>query len=431
LAEQIAKWGEPLFYPAEEADEHVPPTVLATVEQHVDYSHAREVACVPLAFRRSETAREEDSRTYERQRRDQIQAALVAERFDADASPGWQRQLVELGELCAPALQRAAALDRFPIRPLLGLSDRFEQAALSRRLVKNLAIVGGILAAVAALVFVPADFDVDASGTLKAAVEREVFASATGSIAEVSVVHGQMVTKDDVLVVLNDPELALKLQQVRGDVDATRKRLDALAVTRTERTLREAQPGDDRLPLAAEQRQLEERLSSLESQKELLEQRREALRLRSPIGGQVLTRDVESLLASRPVQRGQALLTVADVSSGWEVVADVPQRQIGHVLEAQQETGDIHLAASQRLAGDVRTTYPGRVIEIAAAAPLEPEGLENQAPSEKVRIALEGEAPAAARPGMTAAVRIHCGRRSLGYVWLHDVVATIYRWMTF
>jgi hypothetical protein len=32
---------------------------------------------------------------------------------------------------------------------------------------------------------------------------------------------------------------------------------------------------------------------------------------------------------------------------------------------------------------------------------------------------------------MTASVRIHCGQRSLGYVWLHDVGATLYRWATF
>jgi hypothetical protein len=48
-----------------------------------------------------------------------------------------------------------------------------------------------------------------------------------------------------------------------------------------------------------------------------------------------------------------------------------------------------------------------------------------------VRIALEGEPPAAARPGMSASVRIHCGKRPLGYVWLYDIGATLYRWATF
>jgi hypothetical protein len=29
------------------------------------------------------------------------------------------------------------------------------------------------------------------------------------------------------------------------------------------------------------------------------------------------------------------------------------------------------------------------------------------------------------RPGATAIPRIHCGRHSIGYVWLHDLIDTI------
>jgi multidrug efflux pump subunit AcrA (membrane-fusion protein) len=312
---------------------------------------------------------------------------------------------------------------------MLRLSDRLAIFHQPARLTRAVLVVAALAGAIAALVYVPADFDVEAPATLSAVVERDVFATATGAISELRVSHGQMVKKDDVLVVLSDPELALKLQQVRGEIDAARKRLDALAVTRTERTLRENDT-DDRLPLSAEQRQLEERLTSLDAQRTLLEARREALTIRSPLSGQVLTHDVQNLLETRPVERGQVLLTIADTSSGWQLKADVPQRQIGHVVAAQREqTGD--LAASLRLAGDVEQTYPGRVVEISAAAPLEAEGLEDEAPPVKVRIAVEGDAPAAARPGMTASVRIHCGQRSLGYVWLHDVGATLYRWATF
>ncbi len=75
--------------------------------------------------------------------------------------------------------------------------------------------------------------------------------------------------------------------------------------------------------------------------------------------------------------------------------------------------------------------HAGRVASIAAAAPLDAEGLTDESPPVEVRIDVLGEPPAAARPGMTATVRIHCGQRSLGYVWLHDAAATVYRWLTF
>lgn len=229
------------------------------------------------------------------------------------------------------------------------------------------------------------------------------------------------------LIVLSDLELALAMQRVRGEMDAARKRLNALAVTRIDRPLAEDEH-DDRLPLSAEQRQLEERLANLAGQLALLEERREALTIRSPLDGVVLTPDVTALLEARPVERGQALLTIADVSSGWQVRAELPQRQLGHVLAVRERPAGA--AASVRLAGDVTQTYAGRVIEVASAAPLDAQGLADEAPPVDVRIALEDE-PAAARPGMTASVQVHCGRRSLGYVWLHDVGATLYRWLTF
>jgi hypothetical protein len=32
------------------------------------------------------------------------------------------------------------------------------------------------------------------------------------------------------------------------------------------------------------------------------------------------------------------------------------------------------------------------------------------------------------KPGMVAVARIHCGRRSLGYVWLHDLIDLVRTW---
>jgi multidrug efflux pump subunit AcrA (membrane-fusion protein) len=428
LADAVSRWGEPISAPVDAGDgSELPPRLAAAIEEHIDHSHARELACAPVSFAPPQDAASED--TTKRRSRKRFDAVLIAESFEAADKAAWRHQLVELGELCGPALGRAAALDRFPMRTMLRWSDRLAILRQPARLFRTLLILGALAAAVAALVYVPADFDVEAPATLVAAAERDVFATATGSVAELKVEHGQMVKQNDVLLVLSDPELALKLQQVRGEIDAARKRLDALAVTRTDRTLRE-ENAEDRLPLSAEQRQLEERLVSLEAQRALLDSRRDALTIRSPLAGQVLTRDVQSLLESRPVERGQVLLTIADTSSGWELKAEAPQRQIGHVLEAQRDE-PAPLAVSVRVAGDVEKTYPGHVTAISAAAPLEAEGLEDAAPPVEVRIALEGDPPAAARPGMTASVRIHCGQRPLGYVWLHDVGATIYRWATF
>jgi multidrug efflux pump subunit AcrA (membrane-fusion protein) len=428
LADRVARWGEPLEHSGQPAaNDELPPPLVAAIAQRLDESHARTLACVPITFR--DRHRDVASGTGARKISRRPEVVLLAERFDA--GPALREPLIELGELCAGALARAAELDRFPVRTALHWSERLAALRDVRQLVRMLAIAIIAACGLAALIFLPVDFTVEAPARLATTIEREVFATVTGAVAEVRVTHGQLVNEGDVLVMLNDPELALKLQEIRGEMDATRKRLEALAVSRTDRTLREV-ANEDRLPLSAEQRELEERLASLDRQRDLLETRRESLTLRSPCAGQVLTRDVQSLLASRPVERGQALVTIADLSSGWELRADVPQRQISHVLAAEADANERdQMAATFRVAGDVTQSYSGHVVEISAVAPLDAEGLRDEAPPVEVRIAVDGAPPPAARPGMTAIVRIHCGRRSLGYVGFHDVAATLYRWITF
>lgn len=435
LAEDVANWGEPISHAGSRVDaDELPPRLATALAEHLDHSHARQLVAVPIAFQSNDTDNLQTDRQTGRAPRTEYDAVLVAERFDGASQEVWQRQLIEIGELSAPLLARAATLDRFPVRTVLDWSERV--AALRQPLQRRRAlwIAGGIVAGVAALVLIPVQLTVEAPAKLVAAVEREVFATATGSVASIRVEHGQQVQQGDVLIVLSDPELALKLQQVRGEAAATRQRLDALAVTRTDRTLNERET-EDRLPLSAEQRQLEERLATLDAQEKLLAARHEALTLRSPIAGEVLTRDVQSLLSSRPVERGQALLTVADVSSGWVLKADVPQRDVGAVVEAQRAASSndppASVPASFRLSGDVASVYAAHVIAVSSAAPLDAEGLEDTAPPVEVRLAVDAEPSAAARPGMAASVRIDCGRHSLGYVWLHDVAATLYRWLTF
>jgi multidrug efflux pump subunit AcrA (membrane-fusion protein) len=437
LAEHVANWGEPIAYDGDRTETaELPPRLAEALAEHLDRSHARQLAAAPVSFNPviDEAAAASVDEGTTASPAHQFDLVLIAERFDGGGEEEWRQQLIEIGELTAPVLARAAALDQFPVRTLLQWSERASALRSPQRRRRALWIALGAAASVAALTLVPATLSVEAPATLAATVEREIFASANGSIAAVNVEHGQFVKQGDVLIELYDPELSLKLQQVRGEVAAARQRLDAIAVTRTDRALAE-QETEDRLPLSAEQQQLEERLATLRAQESLLAQRHGALTLRSPIDGEVLTPDVQSLLSSRPVERGESLLTIADVSSGWELKADVPQRDVGAVVEAETMAAASDppgvVEASFRLSGDVTRTYSARVIRVSAAAPLEAEGLEDEAPPVQVRLAVDGPAPIAARPGMAAKVRIDCGRRSLGYVWFHDIAATLYRWITF
>ena len=106
----------------------------------------------------------------------------------------------------------------------------------------------------------------------------------------------------------------------------------------------------------------------------------------------------------------------------------MPEDQVGYVLESQQELGE-QLQVTYNLATDPGTERTGRVIEVHRAA--EVRGEEGSTVLVKVALdddpaALAGEQLAAYRhAGAELQARVHCGRRSLGYVLFHDLIAFI------
>jgi multidrug efflux pump subunit AcrA (membrane-fusion protein) len=415
LAEVTAHWGEPLDYSELGDVAELPPVVAQTLQRHIDHSHARRLVAVPVEFRS-----DDESRT--------AGAVLIAENFaGGDTLP--RERVVELAELCEPALAQVVAWDRWPIRPVIEWTNWWSRVWQSWGISRIGLIAGAALAVLLMLTFVKTDFEIEATATLMPRSVRDVFATADGTVQAIKVAHGEQVEQGAVLATLEDPQLELEAERIRGELETVRKRLEAIAVARTDRQTRE-ELSPDRLPLSAEAKQLELRHASLLEQQAILTKQREALTLRSPIAGTVLTLDVQNLLRGRPVERGQVLFTVGDGDSGWELETRVPQDAIGHVVAAA-EASDEALGVRFRLAGDREHTYTGHVAEIAQTAVVDPEQLAQEPPEVRVRVAVDKEKLLVAKPEMQARVRIDCGRRSLGYVWLHEVWDNIYSWLAF
>jgi multidrug efflux pump subunit AcrA (membrane-fusion protein) len=415
LAEVTAHWSEPLDYSEMRDVAELPPKVAEVLQRHIDHSQARRLVAVPVEFRR-----DDESRT--------MGAVLIAEGF-ASSDRLSRERVVELAQLCEPALAQVVAWDRWPIRPVVEWTDWWSRLWASWG-ISRIGLVAGTAAAVLLLLtFGKTDFEIEATATLMPCEVRDVFATASGTVQDIKVAHGEQVEQGAVLATLEDPQLDLEAERVRGELATVRKRLEAIAVARTDRQTRE-ELAPDRLPLSAEAKQLELRQASLVEQQKILSEQREALTLRSPIAGTVLTLDVQNLLRGRPVERGQVLFTVGDENSGWELEARVPQDSIGQVVAAT-EASEQPLDVRFRLAGDREHTYTGHVAEIAEVAVVNPEQLAKELPEVQVRVAVDDEMLPAAKPEMQARVRIDCGRRSLGYVWLHDAWDTIYSWLAF
>jgi hypothetical protein len=155
-------------------------------------------------------------------------------------------------------------------------------------------------------------------------------------------------------------------------------------------------------------------------QRELIEQQLAALTLRSPIRGKVLTWDLATQLAARPVERGQALLTIGDTEGPWVVEMRIADKDFGHVRRARRRLRP-GLDVEFLLAADPGHSYRGTIRDVAQVAQAD----DQLVSSVFVTIATDRQQFANVHAGTTAIPRIHCGRQALGYVWLHDLLDAI------
>ncbi len=70
------------------------------------------------------------------------------------------------------------------------------------------------------------------------------------------------------------------------------------------------------------------------------------------------------MLDRRPVRQGQRLMQIADLQGQWVSRLDVPDRHVGHVLAAQQQSGK-PLEVEFVRATDPETTFAGRIERVA------------------------------------------------------------------
>ena len=139
--------------------------------------------------------------------------------------------------------------------------------------------------------------------------------------------------------------------------------------------------------------------------------------------GEVLTWDVQQLLQDRPVDRGQALLTVGNLGGPWKLELRIPDREIAHVLAAQREAGQA-LDVTYRMVTRPGVTLHGTIEQIG----LRSETAGNDEAYVPATVDIQREAVPELIPGANVKALIHCGRRPVGYVWFHDLLDALRAW---
>ncbi len=171
--------GEPLWYSESAVD--IPEQIAEPLEAYVDETHARTVAILPLYDTRQ--AGDETPR---------LIGALVAEEFQTAAGEAQLRsRLTETARHGQQALANSLAHWRMPLARAGRLLWRVGWLTEARQLPKTALALGTIAAIVAALVFIPADFEIEAKGELQPQVRRDVFATERWHRRRVAGAQGQ------------------------------------------------------------------------------------------------------------------------------------------------------------------------------------------------------------------------------------------------
>jgi multidrug efflux pump subunit AcrA (membrane-fusion protein) len=404
LAAAVAASAELLVWPQTSAAE-LAPQLSDALQGHLDVAHARRLIAMPIRRRK---AREANSG-------EPIRGVLIAESFDErlDAEQ-FRERAHDVARHGGAALLAALAHRDLPLLSLQVKIGRLLRG-LRRRRVAAVAVGAGMLL----LAALPADFSIEARGTLQPQVRRNLFAPADGIVESVLVEHGANASQGQPLLQLRDPRLDLDFSRVSGELQTAQARLAAVQAKRSSRNTT-PDGRDDARQLAAEEEQLKEQVRGLEAQQAHLTRLRGELRVTSPINGVVLTWNTSDTLLDRPVKQGQRLVTVADPSGPWVLELRIPDADMGHLLTAQKR-GPSDLPVSFLLATDPAVTHTGRIQRVALATDV----VGGDSPHATTVVKINGSLPAEARAGTSVTARVHCGPRPIGYVWLHDLIDAI------
>ncbi len=411
LCETIAAVREPLWYPLDR--EKLPPQLSEAIDEYLDLSPAIDLAVVPLTDNQAETE-------------ELPIGVLVLENYQDNVHRLLAERVQPFVASTRTALVHAAEVSAIPAHQWwIRLSRRAWIERWGLRLLLSVVVLLGILGA---LLFVPADIQVRATGELQPVERREVFAPRDAVVAEIFVQNGDPVKAGTPLLELRSTELNLLQQQVDGELDTTRKKL---AATQSERLQIKLADSESRLRerrLTAEEDQLAQQVRALEGRQAMLREEYEKLKVAAPISGEVLTWNTQERLATRPVRRGESLLLVADVTGDWEILAKIPSRKIGRFLLSHKDLANL----KEEKVEVILSSQPGRKLtgtlqHIGSRVELDDAGV----PHLLVRVGLQQDSEIPFVAGNSAVVRFECGRGPLGEAWGYEFLDAIRMWLPF
>ncbi len=397
LVDAVMRTREPLIFRGDLSG--LPPQIDGPLQRYLDESATRQLAVLPLNEKANAPL-----------------AALVVEDFGGRPLDDWLQRLAKFSEHASIAMGRACGTG------VVARLGSWASGIAFRRAV-TLLICASVLVGVGWLMSqVQRDFHVTVRGELQPVTRKNVFAAIDGHVRDLHVVHGQSVAAGNPLATLASPQLDLESKRLFGEIQTARQQLAAIDAERLQLGQR-FDPESMRLSskYTSEQQALQKRIENLLEQEKILVEMRADLNVSSPIAGTVMNWDVEQSLTSRPVRRGQPLFSIADLKGEWRVRLNVPDNDMGHILESDPLQNPLNVQFV--LATNPEVKHDGKTARLGTVSTPDDEGT----PSVLVEVDFDESLVEELRPGAEVVGTVDCGRRPIGYIWLRPIIRELQR----
>lgn len=416
LATAVAKTGEDCWYSGDASN--LAPQVEEALDAYVDESHTKSLAILPLVEPGGEKELAPDETPGAPPR--VIGALIVEQMVDTRSPEGFKHRVDVVRTHSASALTNALEYEGLFLMPVWRAIGKTTRWLFGPALPKTLTISALLGGALLAACLVRTDFTLEGNGTLRPTLRRNVFANLDGEVREIRVKDNAMVKKGQLLIVEESRELEKEIEAVRGELAKTQAQIDATrsqTITDDEDERSESDRGRQEAELFA----LEKSTISLGKRRDLLTEQQKELEITSPIDGQVVDSRLEENLMGRHVTPGQSLMEIADRDGPWEVEVRMPESRMGYISQAWKESNG-KLPVEFILATHPGSPLEGWVVDIEPSA--EVRGEEGNTVLVKVNFDQQVLRETFAEPKIGAGVtaKIYCGKASVAFVWLHDLV---------
>lgn len=259
-------------------------------------------------------------------------------------------------------------------------------------------------------------------GVMHPTNRQTIFSLTDGIITTVNIEERDDVKQGDLLLQLENPDLDLQIQDAELRLETLshqiREATAQLAMARGEPS--------EQIEIGGALELYRKRQENLHKQLALMQKKQSFQTITSPIDGTIVTPNLRRLMTF-PTTANLALLEVADFEGPWQMELKIPQNKIGYVTEAMLEAENNPTIENDQLEVEFRIgTNPnlilnGRLISVASRAVPSESGV----PEFRAIVEADGEQfqqlSDELRSGTGVTAKIHCGKRSLGFVCFYQV----------